>query len=370
MLPQGEPALFKQGGPTGSGKPLTDASMNVSAKSRRLRVVCVPVISAVAILLAAAAFDPEANWARLRAFPNDHRAKLVENIKKFDLLYKGSEQAALRDLDRKINELPAASRAHYLDALARYHNWVNQLPENKQAELTALPAAERMAAVKKLLQDYPLERPTTARFLRRVDLGEYSPFEIASLFLIWQALAPEKRREIERLPAVQGRHAAMYKTADAKGIPHEVTLPDFDEASAAKRFEEFARANRPALLLSELRKKKEGIQAERAAEILRRQAINYYFSEHQPKSVAPERLSQFLAALPPWLQSAFDPHPPEEAQRRLAIVYRLVFPHPAEIKPPQKPAAAAPGARPPADGAAGPAPAPAGPPSRTGNNPF
>ena len=70
---------------------------------------------------------------------------------------------------------------------------------------------------------------------------------------------------------------------------------------------------------------------------MRRQAINYYFSEHPPKSVTPERLSEFLAAFPPWLQSAFDPHPPEEAQRRLTIVYRLVFPHPSEIKLSPKP---------------------------------
>ena len=63
-----------------------------------------------------------------------------------------------------------------------------------------------MAAVKKLVADYPLSNPQTSRFLRMVDVGEYSPFELASLFKIWQALTPEKRREIERLPAIPRRH--------------------------------------------------------------------------------------------------------------------------------------------------------------------
>ena len=215
-----------------------------------------------------------------------------------------------------------------------------------------------------------LTKPVTSHFLQRVDLGEYSPFELASLYMIWRALSPEKRGEIERLPAIARRHDAMNKAAKAKSILHEVVLPDFDEAIAAKRFEEFAHTKkRPMLLFPELRKKKEAPQAD-LAEILRRQAINYYFVEHPSKFVTQERLSEFLAAFPPWLQSAFDSHPPEEAQCRLTNVYRLVFPHPAEIKPSKKPAAAASAARPSAEQPGATARASAKPPSRSGNNPF
>jgi hypothetical protein len=342
----------------------TGVPMSLFANHRSIRVVCLPVISASVVLVAAVAFDPESNWARLRSLPNDRRAKLVENINNFDLKYGPQQQQSLRELDRRINELSPASRAQYLDVLNRYHNWLNQLPENKQYALSDVLPADRMAAVRKLIGDYPLAKPATARFIRRVDLGEYSPLELASLITIWQALSPAQRREIERLTAIPKRHEAMTKLAEAKSLPHEITIPSFDEASAAKRFEEFARANRPVLLPSEARKKKEGLQAEPARDILRRQAINYYFSEHQPKSVTSERLSQFLAAFPPWLQSAFDPHPPEEAQRRLTVVYRLVFPHPAEIKPSQKASPGAP-AQPP-----GPGRAPGAPPSSKRSNPI
>ena len=105
-------------------------------------------------------------------------------------------------------------------------------------------------------------------------------------------------------------------------------------------------------------------------EILRRQAINYYFLNHPPKSVTPERLSEFLAAFPPWLQSTFDPHSPEEAQRRLTVVYRLVFPPPQEIKPTQRPSAPPPAARPDTKQPARPARPGGNPSSRTGTAPL
>jgi hypothetical protein len=300
---------------------------------------CLPVISGLATILAAAAFDPDQNWARLRGLPIERRAKLVENLKKFDLLYSSRQQEALRELDRKIQALPSESRTHYLAVLARYHNWLNQIPESKQDELESLPPNERMAAVKKLAADYPLSNVQTWRFLRMVDVGEYSPFELASLFKVWQDLTPEQRRQIERLPAIPRRHDAMRKAAEGKDVPHEIKPSEFDELTATQQFEQFARPNRPVLLLKELRKKKDEAALEAQREILRRQAINYYFLNHPPKAVTPERLSAFLAAFPAWLQSTFDPHSPEEAQRRLTVVYRLVFPSPEEFKPTQHPAA-------------------------------
>jgi hypothetical protein len=335
-----------------------------------LRKWYLPMISALALFLAAAAFDFEQNAARLRGLPAERRAKLVENLKKFDLLYSRRQQDSLRELDRRINALPNESRTHYLAVLARYHNWLNQLPENKQDELTNLPTSERMAAVKKLAAEYPLNNVSTARFLRMVDVGEYSPFELASLFKIWQELGPEKRREIERFPAVPRRHEAMHKAAEGKDIPREIRPADYDDDAAAKRFEEFANPNRPALLLNELRKKKDALHSEIQREVLRRQAMNYYFLNHPPKSVTPERLSEFLAAFPPWLQSAFDTHSPEEAQRRLTVVYRLVFPSPLEIKPAQRPAAPAAAGRPGPQPPAGPARPRGNPASRSGNAPL
>ena len=205
------------------------------------------------------------SWALLRsiskqtgrvcALPSDRRAKLIENINKFDLVYTSEQQASLRELDRRINELPPQTRAEYLGVLSRYHHWLSQLPDAKQDELSTLAAGDRMAAVKKLIKDDPLSRPLTARFIRRADVGAYSPLELAELYMIWQAVPKARRREIERISPIARRHEALYTLAKERDIPHEVSLSDFNEAATTKRFEEFARAGRQTLLLNDLRKK-------------------------------------------------------------------------------------------------------------------
>ena len=341
--------------------------MSLPIKHASIRTWCLPFISALATLVVAAAVDPDENWARLRALSGDRRATLVENLKKFDLLYSRQKQDSLRALDRRIHELAPNERARYLAVLRRYHNWLNQLPETKQDELNEQPPAQRMAAANTLLTDYPIPKPMTPRFVQMADVGEYSPFELASLFKIWQAMNPPRRAQVERLPAVPKRHEVMRKVADNKNIPYEIKPADFDDGEATKRFEEFAKANkRPVLLLNELRKKQESLRTE----ILRRQAINHYFLEHPPSAVTPERLADFLAAFPLWLQSAFDHHPPDEAQRRLTIVYRLVFPAPLEMNPPPPSSTPAPGTRAAKEQPDGSTRPPGKPPQRSGNSPF
>ena len=91
--------------------------MSCRSRIASIRTWCLPVISAVGDPLAAAAFDPEQNWARLRALPSERRAKLVENLKKFDLLY---SQAATGVSPRARPPDQRASRAswdHYLAVL-------------------------------------------------------------------------------------------------------------------------------------------------------------------------------------------------------------------------------------------------------------
>jgi len=316
-------------------RPLAAIPMSLDIKHHLLRVLGLPAVSALATILVAAAFDPDRNWARLRELPGEQRLKLVDTLKKFDLLYTRERQQALRDLDRRINELDPAKRAEYFAVLRRYHNWLNRLPEKKQDELMDKPVDERLSLVKKLLAEYPVPRATTVRFLQITDLGDYSPFELAALFKIWQVLPPERRRPIEKLAALPKRHEALFAWGAEHDSPREIKPADFDDKHWLSKFETFAQKKRPALLFNELKKKQEGIRAE----IVRREAINYYFLENRPlpNAVAPERLVDFVAAFPPWLQSAFDSYPPDEARRRLTIVYRLVFPSPLEMKASPRP---------------------------------
>ena len=63
-----------------------------------------------------------------------------------------------------------------------------------------------------------------------------------------------------------------------------------------------------------------------------------YLEQPPPHPVTAERLTQFFTALPPWVRTTFDSYPPDEARRRLTLVYRLVFPYPDEFRPARAPA--------------------------------
>jgi hypothetical protein len=130
--------------------------MSWNIRRHTIRFVGLPVISALATILVAATVDPEGNWVRLRSMPREERQRLIENLRKFDLIYTREQQQDLRDLDRRINDLDPARQAQYLTALRRYHNWLNLLPETKQDGLKDKPAGERMSLVKKLVADHPV----------------------------------------------------------------------------------------------------------------------------------------------------------------------------------------------------------------------
>jgi hypothetical protein len=332
-----------------------------------LRIWAPPVVTALATIMVAATTELDRGWERLKSLPAERRQKLVENLKKFDLVYTPKQQQALRDFDRRINELPPEQRNNYFSVLHRYHNWLNQLPENMRSDLNEKPPGERMAVVSKLLLDHPVPRAKTSQFLQIADLGDHSPLELAAIFKIWQAIPPAGRQQIEMLPSVPKRQEALYKFADKKNLPKEIKPPALEETEWLTKLEDFLRARRPMLLLPDL-KKKETFAVR--SEIMRRMAINYHFVVHAPPTVTSERLDDFAAAFPPWLRNAFDPFPPDEARRRLAVVYRLVYPPPAEMKPAEKSAATRP---PPQPGAAAPREpgSPAGKPqSPSGASPF
>ena len=76
---------------------------------------------------------------------------------------------------------------------------------------------------------------------------------------------------------------------------------------------------------------KKAEETKKQAHVKHRFVDNYYFVEHPPAKVSPDNLLQFDRALPVWLRNGFDTLPPEEARRRLTILYRLVYPAPRSM---------------------------------------
>jgi hypothetical protein len=310
-------------------------------------------VSAGAVVLVAAAADPDRSWARIRAMPREQRAKLLQNLQRFDLELTPEKQQAIRDLDRRIGQLDRAQQFQYRAVLRRYHNWVTSLPDNRRDELIHLPPAERMALVRKLIGEHPVTKLETPQVLRIAEVGEYSPFELAAIFKIWQTASPAAIEKVERQLPAPRRREAMFRLGDGLGIAREIKPPNYDEEKWIALVEQRLWKARPVFKVDDLVKKK---QETIRKEILHRQAINLYTVETGVRSVDRERLDQFAGSLPTWVQTTLDHYPADELRRRLSFAYRLVFPYPEEIRaksqqrsaPPAKvPSGAGPTSRPP-----------------------
>jgi hypothetical protein len=324
--------------------------------------------------------------ARLRSMSPERRTQLAETLKRFDLQVPEDEQQAIRALDSQINRLPALEKIRYLAVLRRYHNWLEALPESVKDGLLAKPPAERLAQIKTLLPRYPLPRETTPYALQFADVGRGAPFEMVREYRIWHSLQAEQRRDIEKLPSTAQRREKLLEFAKESRIrdfrPSDFRIEDWVPKVEAKIDElkgsipGLSAAVTKAALLFE--KRKPDAKMPGRPPILRQLAINLYLLEQPaPHPVSPDRLNQFVSALPPWIRSAFDAYPSDEARRRLTILYRLAYPHPEEFKPgpSQNAAGSTPSKR--ASTPAPPAPAPSAPtkkvpppPRPAGSQPF
>ena len=209
------------------------------------------------MILVAATTDTTDNWSRLRAMPQHERQRLAENLKKFDLVYSPDQQRALRDLDRRINELEPARQAQYLSALRHYHNWLDSLPDAKQDALKRKATGERMEMITKLVAKTirSLMR-RTAQFLQFVDVGDYSPFELAAIYQVWQTMSASERQQVEKLQPGPRRKAFLQK-GEARQVATAQKRQAFDEVKWVSELEDFAEKRKIGFLLQELKSKED-----------------------------------------------------------------------------------------------------------------
>ncbi len=307
----------------------------------------------------------EENWNRLRSMPREQRLTLWEKLKKFDALPR-VEREEIRSLDAQIAQLPDVDRSNYESVLRRYHQWVLGLSKEQRDELDATPPKQRMALVSRFYAEAHQQgaRPmSTPAFLQVVDFSAASPFDTAPRLKAWFNLPPEKRAEIDKLGAAE-RHARLDALAQSSRGPGQGGDGSIPRLSRAEEDALLARMEANPQLKSWLAVPFKKAEPPKIEKVRRRMAANYYFIEHPPTSVDPTRLARFEAALPSGVRQSFDPLAPEEARRRLTILYRLVFPAPGEMpeaKPVSQPAKSRPVPAPaaPRDPAAAHSPVPA-----------
>jgi hypothetical protein len=334
--------------------------------------------SAVLVLLLGASDVVDEARARLLGMPPQERKQIEESLRRFDQVLTVEQQKAIRQIDQRIAGLEPEERVHYLAVLRRYHNWLDSLPETVKNSVLDKPVPERMALVKSLTAKYPLPDEGTPAWIAVVDNSVGSPIEQAAMFKVWQEMTPEQRREFEAQPAKNRRPQALLRRAGANKIIHELTPSKLVEEEWVDKT--FARLREYQKIDPELKETltktdikpdapvpKKAQDAEKSRRVrLHRSAVNlYYLNQPPPRGVDPQRLAQFLGAMPPFIRATFNTYPADEARRRLTLVYRLVFPHPKEFNPmvstgsKTAPAPAAKGS------AVPPAPAPISEPDRT-----
>jgi hypothetical protein len=282
----------------------------------------------------AAAANAEAeNASRLRSMPREERLALWEKLREFDALGP-AEHSAIRSLNEQISQLPPDEQANYQSVLRSYHRWVQGLSEEQRNELSAVPPNERMRLVTRLRAQ---ERTSPAAShlplpLQVLDFTAQTPFETAVRIKTWLELSPEKRAEIEQLDSPPEQQRRLADVAQFVRLAQPARITKAEEDALVAKIE----AN-PQWKNSPLNPLKKADSAKQE-KVRRRIAASYHFLEKPPAAVESARLMRFQAALPPWYRGQYDHLPPEEARRRLTILYRLIFPAPGEMPETSKPA--------------------------------
>jgi hypothetical protein len=316
-------------------------------RSALKRVLLICGVAATVTFLIGASTELDEAWARLRAKSPSQRNQLKASLDRFDQVLTTKQQTSLRELDQRIGKLSTEDRLHYYAVLRRYHNWLQSLPENVKTSLLDMTPAERISRIRDLVAKYPVPNLNTPVWMQFADSAGGSPIEMAAVFKIWQEMTPEQRREIEKLPPKTRRPQVLLKNSRGYRVMQETKPSGFIERDwipkAEIRLRQYleldpelkeliAKSEVKADLTPAKQKIQDAVEKFKMLR-LRRQAINlYYLEQPPPPRVESERLTQFLTEMPPWIRSAFDSFPADEARRRLTLVYRLVFPHPQEFK--------------------------------------
>ena len=316
---------------------------------------------AFALALIALAADEPSGEIRLEGMPVEHRRQLAETLTRFDAL-PDDDQATVRTLDEAIARLDPAVQARYRVVLRRYHAWISGLDEAKRAELAKAPTVDaKLGLIAKWRKaERQADEKAKSRMILGVhpgDLGSMPPIEMANLLRIWFSLNDKEKARVEAIPTIPNRVFELRRLGFASQFQFQ-RFPPQDEAPIVARLE----ANdRVKTIFPGFYKRKEKEQApepatgKKKAELrpgvlanpVHSLAESVYFNDHPPIPVSKANLDRFEADLPHWFRSSIHPLPPEDANRRLTIVYRLIYPHPAEMpapKPkadPAKPAAEA-----------------------------
>jgi hypothetical protein len=298
---------------------------------------------------AAAADEPEPPDAmeRLRSMPTERRTQLAKNLAAFDGL-NANQKSAIRSIDAKLQELDPEKRERYLSLLRRYHLWLRTLTKTQKKQIDDAPTPEdRIRVVEKLRKEQrenQLLDPDRHNWMQISTLNDLPLFWTAFHLKIWFLLDESDRANLTKIQDHDAQIAQLrtYGQKVKIGLAFKHMKDEIEAETEAIEKEREKQPQQKGSLGKAAAKARRNFVVPKSNPI-GRQVIMKYLHDHKPTPVAAQQLSWFVDESPSWLRESLASLPPDDARRRLIVLYRVVFPAGSEIpKPKPKPKAAAP----------------------------
>lgn len=257
---------------------------------------------------------PEAGGQDLRSMPATEKKELQGKQERFYRL-DAPEQDRLRQLHV---ELSRASDAKALEmVLDRYARWLQTLPSGERADLSALPPADRVAEIKRLLQGQAESRMQSyvSRKLSGDDLRAIARWMEETIQRREPEIlkrAPMLKEHLDRIPDAQRRVQALVFMTQRAGVRRELLKPTAEDIERLKS--QLSPAAR-----EDLEKARSEGHLPELAEAWMRATI---FSRFAGPPVDREQLRRFYKEdLEPQQRAYLESLPPERMQSELVKMY-------------------------------------------------
>jgi hypothetical protein len=234
--------------------------------------------------------------------------------------------AAALEIAARLDAAAPADRLRLDNLARRYAAWLGTLPDPRRRVLDAAEPDRKLTLIQGWRAEARLRRDAGPPLQAALQLSALCPEPIrrtAADLRAWFALDPQRRARALAAPSEPEQlarlRASIRDDPDAAGA-RDAARAEFGLAPAEMRDAEPA-PRRPARLRAPALK----------AEQNRRLADWRVLRDLGQPRVEPANLDRFEDALPPWTRRALDPLPADLARQRLALLYRLVFPAPAEM---------------------------------------
>jgi hypothetical protein len=282
--------------------------------------------------------------------PLERRQALAKNLERFDKLGR-EERDALRAVDAQIAAAAPEDRARYLSVLRRYHLWLRTLTAEQREKLAGAPPEQKLEVVTQFLKGQRAVA-TRPRVVLEVSAMSTMPLaEQANLIKVWLEADAAERKSVTKFSKGQDRIRELQRLAKEKDPEDQFLLGLLQQEVAALRgyfsANEAVAKEHPQLrqnvgrdprkVAQFLARVLEGKDEPKKGQVFTMRFVDWAFLQtFQIAPVAPKDLDRFFEALPMWLRAGLDKLPPAEAQHRLVVLYRLIYPPGREMPAPPK----------------------------------